>query len=74
MVNRSAVGFEEAVGKILVEGGFITQQQLAQAREQSKAGGAGLLDAILSSRAVSQEILTTVISFKLRVPSGRNQS
>ena len=32
MVTRRAVSFEERVGQVLLEGGFITNQQLAEAR------------------------------------------
>ncbi|MCH8279627.1 MAG: type II/IV secretion system protein [Chloroflexi bacterium] len=65
MVNRTAPSFEDRVGQVLVEGGFITEQQLAQARQDSDTG---LLDALVSQGMLAQETLITVLSFQLRIP------
>ena len=65
MVNRTAPSFEDRVGQVLLEGGFITEQQLAQARQDSHTG---LLDALVSQGMLAQETLITVLSFQLRIP------
>ena len=53
---------------MLLEGGFITEQQLAEAREVSGADGTGLLDTLVSHGMLAQETLVTVLSFQLRIP------
>ena len=68
MVSRTAPSFEGRVGQVLVEGGFITEQQLAEAREVSGADGSGLLDTLVSHGMLAQETLVTVLSFQLRIP------
>lgn len=68
MVTRAPVSFEDRVGQVLLEGGFLNNQQLAQAREESGKNGAGLLDTLLSTAMISQETLVTVLSFRLRIP------
>ena len=64
----SPVSFEERVGEVLLEGGFITRQQLTQAKETSDASGTGLLDTLVSSGMLPQETLMTVFNFQLRIP------
>ena len=68
MVSRTAPTFEDRVGQVLLEGGFITDQQLAQARDVSAADGSGLLDTLVSHGMLAQETLVTVLSFQLRIP------
>ena len=51
-----------------MEGGFVTSEQLEQAREASLANGQSLLDTLVSSGTVAQETLVTVLSFQLRIP------
>jgi len=68
MVNRTAPSFEDRVGQVLLEGGFITDQQLAQARQASGESGTGLLDTLVSHGMLAQETLVTVLSFQLRIP------
>ncbi len=53
---------------MLLEGGFITDQQLAQARQVSSEDGTGLLDTLVSHGMLAQETLVTVLSFQLRIP------
>lgn len=53
---------------MLLEGGFINEQQLRQAREDSSTGGVGLLDIMVSKGMIAQETLVTVLSFQLRIP------
>jgi type IV pilus assembly protein PilB len=68
MVTRTATSFEERVGLVLVEGGFLTRQQLTQAQDTSRASGTALLDTLVSSGVLAQETLVTVLSFQLRIP------
>ena len=53
---------------MLLEGGFITDQQLTQARDLIAADGSGLLDTLVSHGMLAQETLVTVLSFQLRIP------
>ena len=68
MVSNTASSFEERVAQVLLEGGFITQQQLDQAREGVSGDGTGLLDVLVSQGMLAQETLVTVLSFQLRIP------
>ena len=68
MVGRTATSFEDRVGQVLLEGGFITDQQLSQARDLIAADGSGLLDTLVSHGMLAQETLVTVLSFQLRIP------
>lgn len=65
---RTVTSFEDRVGRVLLEGGFINEQQLRQAREDSSTGGVGLLDLMVSKGVIAQETLVTVLSFQLRIP------
>ena len=68
MVSRATPSFEERVGQVLLEGGFITQEQLDGARTASEAESSSLLDAMVSHGMLAQETLITVLSFQLRIP------
>ena len=68
MVTRGATSFEERVASVLLEAGFLTAEQLENARQASLERGAGLLDTLLSLGAVARETLVTVLSFQLRIP------
>ena len=68
MVSRTALSFEERVAQVLLEGGFITEQQLNQAHEGVSADGTGLLDTLVTLGMLAQETLITVLSFQLRFP------
>ena len=65
MVSSGATSFEERVGRVLLDAKFVTDEQLAKAREQ---GGEGLLDTLVSLGIVARETLMTVLSFQLRIP------
>ncbi len=68
MVSRTTPSFEERVGQVLLEGGFVTQEQLEEARTASEAESASLLDTMVSHGMLAQETLVTVLSFQLRIP------
>ena len=60
--------FGYRVGLLLVEGGFITGQQLTEAEEASRASNTALLDILVSSEVLALETLVKVLSFQLRIP------
>jgi len=66
--SANGIPFEERVANVLVEGGFITDQQRDQAKKISGDTGSGLLDVLVSSGMLAQETLVTVLSFQLRIP------
>jgi type IV pilus assembly protein PilB len=68
MVSSGATSFEERVSRVLLDAEFVTDEQLAKAREQSREGGVGLLDTLVSLGIVARETLMTVLSFQLRIP------
>ncbi len=60
--------FESRLGQVLVEGGFLTAEQLVEAEHHMTEAGEHLT-AILETRGwVSRDTLTTVLSFHLKVP------
>ena len=60
MVSRTTPSFEDRVGQVLLEGGFVSSQQLEQSRESSIESGTGLLDTLVNYGMVAQETLVTV--------------
>jgi len=68
MVSRTTPSFEERVGQVLLEGGFITQEQLDDAKTAGEAESASLLDIMVSHGMLAQETLVTVLSYQLRIP------
>ena len=68
MVSRTGTSFEERVGQVLVEGGFVTAEQIQDGRDKAQGKGEGLLDTLVALGVVSRETLVTVLSFQLRVP------
>lgn len=63
MVTQGATSFDERLGRVLVEGGFVTPQQLDKARELGKSSGVRILDALINQGFVSREAVVTVLSF-----------
>ncbi|MDP2919562.1 MAG: GspE/PulE family protein [Dehalococcoidia bacterium] len=68
MVDKKAKPFQERLGQALVEGGFLTPQQLEQARQIANIKGQRLTDVLQEQRLISREVLTTALSFHLKVP------
>ena len=68
MTTRSTTSFEERVGQVLLEAGFINAEQLDLARERSQETGTPLFDMMISLGIVARETLVTVLSFQLRIP------
>ena len=53
---------------MLLEGGFVSSEQLDQAREASSSNGLGMLDTLVANGMLAQETLVTVLSIQLRIP------
>ncbi|MBI4180886.1 MAG: type II/IV secretion system protein [Chloroflexi bacterium] len=68
MVEKRLMTFQERLGQALVEGGFITLEQLDQVRQVAEAGGKRVTDVLQEKRLISREVLTTALSFQLKVP------
>ena len=68
MVVSGGTTFEDRVGQVLLESGFVTAEQIQQAKQASQEQGAGLLDTLMALGIVARETLVTVLSFQLRVP------
>jgi len=48
LTSRTGTSFEERVGQVLVEAGFITDDQLGQARAYGDEKGGSLLDNLMT--------------------------
>ncbi len=70
MVVQTIASLEDQVGQVLVEGGFITQPQLANAKSASSTTHSSFLDCLVTHGMLDQETLITVLSFQLRLPVG----
>ena len=57
------------IDELLVEGAFITPEQLEAARETAEKTKKDLKQVLLEQRAISQQTLATVLSFQLNVPA-----
>ncbi|MBE9502397.1 MAG: hypothetical protein IMY87_08235, partial [Chloroflexi bacterium] len=57
------------IDQLLVEGAFITAEQLEAAREAAKQANKDLKEVLVEQRLISQETLATVLSFQLNVPA-----
>ncbi|MFH0769126.1 MAG: ATPase, T2SS/T4P/T4SS family [Chloroflexota bacterium] len=68
MVDRRTATFQERLGQALVEAGFITSEQLAHARDIAQADNKRLTDVLQEKKFISREVLTTALSFQLKLP------
>ena len=57
------------IDELLVEGSFITSEQLEAAREAAKDSNKDLKEILLEQHLISPETLATVLSFQLNVPA-----
>jgi len=71
MAERDLVqsGAKKQIDQLLVEGAFITPEQLETARETASQSNMDLRQVLLDQRLISQETLATVLSFQLNVPT-----
>ena len=68
MADTRTKTFQDRLGQALVEGGFITSDQLVQARDIAQANNKRLTDVLQEKKLISREVLTTALSFQLKVP------
>lgn len=68
MVDRRFTTFQDRLGQALVEGGFLTAEQLTRARQTAQTEGKRLTDILQEQRLISRDVLTTALSFQLKVP------
>ena len=68
MKGQPALGVQERLGKALVEGAFIKQEQLESAQEISHNTGKKLGEVLIEQELLSPETLATVLSFLFNVP------
>jgi len=68
MVSRKPTTFQDRLGQALVEGGFITAEQLSQAHQIANTEGRRLTDVLQEQNLMSREVLTTALSFHFKVP------
>ena len=62
-------GKKKQIDELLVEGAFITPEQLEAAREAAKHANRDLKEVLLERRLITEETLATVLSFQLNVPA-----
>lgn len=62
-------GKKKQIEQLLVEGAFVTPEQLEAAREAAKQSEKNVSQVLLEQRLISQESLATVLSFQLNVPT-----
>ena len=62
-------GGRKQIDQLLVEGSFITSEQLEAARATAEETKKDLKQVLLEQRVISQETLATVLSFQLNVPA-----
>ncbi|MDO8687916.1 MAG: GspE/PulE family protein [Dehalococcoidales bacterium] len=68
MADRRFTTFQDRLGQALVEGGFLTAEQLTRARQTAQTEGKRLTDILQEQRLISRDVLTTALSFQLKVP------
>ena len=69
MVNQHKIPrFESRLGQVLVEGGFLTSEQLVEAEQLMMKEGKRLTSVLQEKGWTSRDTLTTVLSFHLKVP------
>ncbi|MBI2849001.1 MAG: Flp pilus assembly complex ATPase component TadA [Chloroflexi bacterium] len=68
MVGPIGVGQRKRIGESLLEGAFISQEQLEAALELSRRMGKKVGEALVEQGAVSPETLASFLSFQLNVP------
>ena len=67
-MQQRVLGIDERIGRMLVEGAFLSQEQLEQVREEVRRGGKRLREVLAEEQLMSMETFTTLLSVHLRVP------
>jgi general secretion pathway protein E len=68
MADRVSVQAKKRIGDILLEGAFITPEQLKTALETASRTNRKLGEVLVEQGAISPETLATILSFQLNVP------
>ena len=68
MEKQATLGIDEKLGQALVEGAFITSEQLEEALKAAREKGKTLSQILLEKNMLSAETLATVLSFQIGVP------
>lgn len=68
MAERIGVQAKKRIGDVLLEGAFISSDQLKFALEASSRTGKKVGEALIEQGAVTPETLATILSFQLNVP------
>ena len=66
---QADAGNRKRIDELLVEGAFITADQLEAAREAARNANKDLRQVLLEQSLISRETLATVLSFQLNVPT-----
>ena len=66
--NHNISRTEEQIGRLLVEGGFITEENLQEAVERVQSDGINLRSALTSKGHIAEETYSTFLSMQTRVP------
>ena len=67
-MQKAVLTTDEKLGKALVEGAFVSSEQLDSAWEQSTKAGKRLGEIFVEQDILSQETIATVLSFQLNIP------
>ncbi len=68
MAKQAALDVDEKLGQALVEGTFISSEQLEEALKEAKDSGKRLSQVLLEKNFLSPETLATVLSFQIGAP------
>lgn len=62
------LGLQDRLAEALVEGAFLTKEQMEAATEEARATGAKLSEVLVEKQYISPETVSTVLSFQFNVP------
>ncbi|MBI4215967.1 MAG: type II/IV secretion system protein [Chloroflexi bacterium] len=68
MQKPIATGTRKKLGEILLEGAFVTPEQLQKGLEAARTSGRKLGEVLVEQNALTIETLATVLSFQLNIP------
>ncbi len=68
MARQATLGVDEKLGQALVDGAFISPEQLEEALKEARESGKRLSQVLIEKNFLSPETLATVLSFQIGVP------
>lgn len=68
ILDSSGVGTQDLLGEALVDGAFLSRDQLEKARSAASASGKRLQETLVEMQLVTAETVATVLSFRFNVP------